>query len=141
MERQHLWIARSPWAYDTVLLEQQAQEKSAMTIFTKIINREIPAKIAYEDDRCLAFHDVNPQAPVHVLVIPKKFIRSMAELTTNDQDIMGHMMVKASEIAKSLGLAENGYRIVVNTNRDGGQSVFHLHIHILGGRSLGWPPG
>ena len=112
-----------------------------MTIFSKIINREIPAKIAYEDDRCLAFHDVNPQAPVHVLLIPKKFIRSMAELASNDQDLMGHMMVKASEIAKSLGLAENGYRIVVNTNRDGGQSVFHLHIHILGGRGLGWPPG
>lgn len=112
-----------------------------MTIFSKIINREIAAKIAYEDERCLAFHDVNPQAPVHILVIPKKFIRSMADLESTDQDLMGHMMLKAAEIAKTAGLTENGYRLVINTNRDGGQSVFHLHIHILGGRSLGWPPG
>ncbi|MDX9730521.1 MAG: histidine triad nucleotide-binding protein [Bdellovibrionales bacterium] len=112
-----------------------------MTIFKKIIDKEIPAKIVYEDDLCLAFHDVHPQAPVHILLIPKKEIRSMAEVTPSDQATLGHMMVKATEIAKAQGLAENGFRLVINTNQDGGQTVFHLHMHILGGRALGWPPG
>ena len=111
------------------------------TIFTQIINREIPADIVYEDETCLAFRDINPQAPVHVLLIPKKQIVSMATLETEDQAILGHLMIKASEIASDLGLGENGYRLVVNTNEDAGQSVFHLHIHILGGRKLTWPPG
>lgn len=111
------------------------------TIFTQIINREIPADIVYEDETCLAFRDINPQAPVHVLLIPKKPIVSMATVGTEDQTVLGHLMVKASEIASSLGLGENGYRLVVNTNEDAGQSVFHLHIHILGGRKLTWPPG
>ncbi len=111
------------------------------TIFTQIINREIPANIVYEDQFCLAFKDINPQAPVHVLLIPKKEIISMATVETEDQAVLGHLMVKASEIASTLGLSENGYRLVVNTNKDAGQSVYHLHIHILGGRKLTWPPG
>lgn len=111
------------------------------TIFTQIINREIPADIVYEDEVCLAFRDINPQAPVHVLLIPKKEIVSMATVETEDQAILGHLMVKASEIASMLGLSESGYRLVVNTNEDAGQSVFHLHMHILGGRKLTWPPG
>ena len=111
------------------------------TIFTQIINREIPADIVYEDEVCLAFRDINPQAPVHVLLIPKKEIVSMATVETEDQAILGHLMAKASEIASTLELSESGYRLVVNTNEDAGQSVFHLHIHILGGRKLTWPPG
>ncbi len=113
-----------------------------MTIFTKIINKEIPAAIVYEDDLCLAFRDIQPQAPTHVLLIPKKPIVSMAEVRGDeDKMILGHLMITASEIAKSLGLSEDGYRLVVNTNSNGGQTVFHLHIHILGGRALHWPPG
>ncbi|MCY4378268.1 MAG: histidine triad nucleotide-binding protein [Candidatus Dadabacteria bacterium] len=111
------------------------------TIFTQIINREIPADIVYEDEVCLAFKDINPQAPVHVLLIPKKEIVSMATVEAEDQTVLGHLMVKASEIASMLGLSEGGYRLVVNTNEDAGQSVFHLHVHILGGRKLTWPPG
>lgn len=112
-----------------------------MTIFKKIIDKEIPARIVYEDDMCLAFHDVSPQAPTHVLLIPKKQIRSMAEVQPEDKELLGHMMVKAAEIAAQLGVAEKGYRLVVNTNSWGGQTVFHLHIHLLAGRSLQWPPG
>ncbi len=112
-----------------------------MTIFKKIIDKEIPAKIVYEDEVCLAFRDIQAQAPVHILLIPKKEIRSMAEVTTADEKILGHMMVKASEIAAAEGLAKDGYRLVVNTNENGGQSVFHLHIHIMGGRAMQWPPG
>lgn len=112
-----------------------------MTIFSKIINKEIPAKIVYEDELCLAFRDITPQAPTHILLIPKKYIRSMAELTPADAGLMGHMMCKVQEIAKAEGLLESGFRTVINTNGDGGQSVFHLHIHILGGRQMQWPPG
>ena len=109
------------------------------TIFTKIINKEIPADIVYEDDKCLAFKDINAQAPVHVLLIPKKEISSSHEIQAEDQNLMGHLMVKIPEIAKKLGLST--YRLVVNTGEDAGQTVFHLHIHILGGRKLSWPPG
>ncbi len=111
------------------------------TIFNKIINKEIPAKIVYEDDLCLAFRDITPQAPTHILMIPKKEIVSMAEVKPEDQSLLGHMMIKISEIAKAEGLAEQGYRVVANTNEYGGQSVYHLHFHILGGRKLTWPPG
>lgn len=114
---------------------------SNTTIFGKIIAKEIPAKIVHEDEHCLAFHDVQPQAPVHVLLIPKKAIRSMAEVTAEDAAVLGHIMVTASKIANDLGLSEKGYRIVANTNGDGGQSVYHLHFHILGGRPMSWPPG
>lgn len=112
-----------------------------MTIFKKIINKEIPAQIVHEDELCLAFRDIQPQAPVHILIIPKKEIVSMADLTPEDKNVMGHMLVTASEIAQKEGLSQNGYRLVINTNRDGGQSVYHLHMHILGGRPLSWPPG
>lgn len=111
------------------------------TIFSKIIAKEIPAKIVFEDDKCLAFHDVNPQAPTHILIIPKKEIRSMAEVTPEDAAVLGHMMVKASDIARELGIAERGFRLVVNTNQWGGQTVYHLHIHLMSGRAFKWPPG
>lgn len=111
------------------------------TIFKKIIDKEIPAKIIHEDEHCLAFHDVNPQAPTHILIIPKKEIRSMAEVETDDKALMGHLLVTCNQIAKKLGLSEKGYRLVINTNSWGGQTVFHLHIHLLSGRSLTWPPG
>ena len=111
-----------------------------MTIFMKIINREISADIVYEDDECLAFRDVNPQAPVHVLLIPKKPIVSLHTLTSVDTDLCGHLLMTVPKVAEILGL-DGGYRTVINTGADGGQSVYHLHIHILGGRSLAWPPG
>lgn len=113
-----------------------------MTLFTKIINKQIPAKIVYEDDLCLAFHDIQPQAPTHVLIIPKKPIESLAHVhAAEDQMLLGHLMLKASEVADMLGLSKEGYRLVVNTNKNGGQTVYHLHIHLLGGRSMHWPPG
>lgn len=110
------------------------------TIFKRIIDREIPAKIVHEDDLCLAFHDVQPQAPTHVLVIPKKEIPSAAQLTEADEMLAGHLMLVASRLAVQLGL-ETGYRIVVNCGPWGGQSVDHLHLHLLGGRPMSWPPG
>jgi len=112
-----------------------------MSLFMKIIKREIPADIVYEDDQCLAFRDVSPQAPIHLLIIPKKPIASMAEATAEDQALLGHLMLKAAQVAAKEGLKENGYRLVINTNRQGGQTVFHLHVHILGGRQMEWPPG
>ncbi len=111
------------------------------TLFTKIINKEIPADIVYEDDLCLAFRDINPQAPVHILIIPKKEIISIATLTAEDKEILAHIILKIAEIAKNEGLADNGYRVVTNVGENGGQSVFHLHFHLLGGRKLTWPPG
>ena len=111
------------------------------TLFEKIIAREIPAKIAYEDDRVLAFHDINPQAPTHVLIVPKKPIPRIALATGDDRDLLGHLLLKAAEVAAKLGLKENGYRLVINNGPDGGESVPHLHCHILGGRHMKWPPG
>jgi len=111
-----------------------------VTIFTKIINREIEADIAYEDDLCLAFHDVSPQAPVHVLLIPKKPVESLNGLDDADAALAGHLLLKVPKIAAQLGLTD-GYRTVINTGSNGGQTVFHLHIHIMGGRGLTWPPG
>lgn len=112
-----------------------------MTIFQKIIAREIPAKIAHEDEHCIAIHDINPQAPVHVLVIPKKIIVRIDEATPADQPVLGHLLLTAANLAKQLGLAHSGYRIVINNGRDGGETVPHLHVHLLGKRPLGWPPG
>jgi histidine triad (HIT) family protein len=112
----------------------------ADTVFGRIIRREIPARIEHEDDLCLAFHDVAPQAPVHVLVIPKQPIPSLAAVTPGDADLLGHLMLIAAQLAAKLQL-DTGYRLVVNCGRDGGQSVDHLHVHLLGGRALGWPPG
>ena len=110
------------------------------TLFSKIIRREIPADIVYEDDRCLAFRDITPQAPVHILVIPKKPIPSLADASQDDLALLGHLLLTVSTIAASEGLT-NGYRTVINTGIDGGQTVYHLHVHLLGGRSLSWPPG
>jgi histidine triad (HIT) family protein len=110
------------------------------TIFKKIIDKQIPADILYEDDRCLAFHDISPQAPTHVLVIPKKEIASLADLADDDRDLVGHIYLVIRNLARELKLAD-GYRVVVNSGRDGGQSVDHLHFHLLGGRQLKWPPG
>jgi len=111
-----------------------------MTIFQKIIDRQIPADILFEDELCLAFRDVNPQAPTHVLIIPKKPIPSLAHAGDEDQALLGHLLLVARNLAVSLNLS-NGYRTVMNCGPDGGQSVDHLHIHLLGGRGLGWPPG
>ena len=110
-----------------------------MTLFTKIIQREIPADIVYEDDVAIAFRDIAPQAPVHVLVIPKEPVQSLA--TAEDAKMLGHLMGVARDIARTEGLEERGYRVVTNIGADGGQSVFHLHLHVLGGRKLSWPPG
>lgn len=112
----------------------------ADNIFLKIIDRSIPAKIAYEDDQCLAFHDIRPQAPVHVLIIPKKVIRTLDDATAEDQAVLGHIQLVAAKLAKELGL-EQGYRLVVNCNEYGGQTVPHVHYHLLGGRDMTWPPG
>jgi histidine triad (HIT) family protein len=113
---------------------------SEKTIFKRIIDREIPARIIHEDDRCLAFHDVNPQAPTHVLVIPKNEIASIAELNEGDAQLAGHLLLVVRDLAEKLGL-KGGYRVVANCGPDGGQSVDHLHLHLLGGRALQWPPG
>lgn len=110
------------------------------SIFSKIISKQIPADILYEDDLCMAFRDINPQAPTHFLVIPKKEIQSMADLTADDQVIVGQCLIVAAQVASEEGLA-NGYRLIANTLEDGGQEVPHLHFHILGGRKLNWPPG
>ncbi len=113
---------------------------SGKTIFQRIVDREIPAEIVYEDDVCLAFRDVSPQAPTHVLVIPKRPIPSLADLADTDVELAGRLLLAARKVARDLGL-EGGYRVVANTGEDGGQSVAHLHLHVLGGRRLGWPPG
>ena len=110
------------------------------TIFKKIIDGEIPAKMVHEDEHCLAFHDVSPQAPVHVLIIPRKEIASIDAIEDEDQAVLGHMWCVIRNLAKQLELAD-GYRVVVNCGSDGGQTVHHLHFHLLGGRSLSWPPG
>jgi histidine triad (HIT) family protein len=113
---------------------------SSDTIFGKIIRREIPAAIVYEDDLCLAFKDVNPQAPVHVLIIPKQPLPQLAAATSEDQMLLGHLLLTAKDLAVTLGL-DKGYRLVINNGEDGGQTVYHLHLHLLGDRALGWPPG
>jgi len=111
-----------------------------MTIFAKIINKEIPADIVYEDDRAIAFKDSNPQAPTHILVIPKKPIPALSQATQEDQALLGHLLLVAQQVAKDAGL-DNGYRVVTNSGAYAGQTVDHLHFHILGGRSMQWPPG
>ncbi|MFN0196328.1 MAG: histidine triad nucleotide-binding protein [Planctomycetaceae bacterium] len=111
-----------------------------MTIFKRIIDREIPADIVFEDELCLAFRDVHPQAPTHVLIIPKREIRSLADVTPADEQLLGHLLLVAKHLADQLQLT-GGFRTIINAGRDGGQSVDHLHVHLLGGRSLTWPPG
>jgi len=111
------------------------------TLFEKIVAREVPAQIVYEDDLVLAFRDIKPGAPVHVLIVPKKPIPRIAEAKPEDHKVLGHLLLKAAEVAKSLGLNEGGYRLVINNGPNAGESVPHLHLHILGGRQLSWPPG
>ncbi len=109
-------------------------------VFLKIVNKQIKANIAYEDDRCLAFHDINPQAPVHVLIIPRKVIPTHADLTEDDEALVGHLHLVAARLAKQLQI-EDGYRLVLNCKERAGQTVPHLHLHLLGGRGFSWPPG
>lgn len=111
------------------------------TLFEKIIAREIPAAIVFEDDQVLAFQDIKPQAPVHVLVIPKRPIPRIAEAKPEDQEVLGWLLLRAAQVAEQLGLSKNGYRLVFNNGPDAGEAVPHLHCHIIGGRKLGWPPG
>jgi histidine triad (HIT) family protein len=112
-----------------------------MTLFEKIIARQIPAKIAHEDGLCIAIHDISPQAPVHVLVIPKKPIPRVGAATPADQALLGHLLLTAGNLAKQLGVSESGYRLVINSGADGGETVPHMHVHLLGQRPLAWPPG
>lgn len=110
------------------------------TLFEKIIRRELPADIVYEDELCLAFRDINPQAPLHVLLVPKKPIDKLSGATAADQSLLGHLMLAAGKVARQLGAGDT-FRLVVNNGAEAGQSVFHLHLHILAGRKLNWPPG
>ena len=112
-----------------------------MTLFEKIAAGEIPAKIIQQDEDLIVFHDINPQAPIHVLVVPKKPIPRLTGATKEDGKLLGDLLLKAQEIAKSLGIAESGFRVVINNGRNGGETVPHLHVHLLGGRPLTWPPG
>ncbi len=111
------------------------------TLFSKIIRREIPADIVFENEHVLAFRDINPQAPVHVLFVPKKPIATLNDLQPADAELAGQLLLAAAEYARREGFAEDGYRSVINCNRDAGQTVFHIHLHLLAGRALAWPPG
>jgi histidine triad (HIT) family protein len=112
-----------------------------MTLFQKIIAGEIPAKIVSEDEELIVFHDINPQAPIHVLLVPKKPISRLAEAAEEDGILLGKLLLKAQETAKALGISQTGFRVVINSGRNGGETVPHLHVHLLGGRPLSWPPG
>ena len=111
------------------------------TIFKKIIDKKINADIVYENDKVLAFKDVNPISPIHILIIPKKEIPTVNDISSEDKELLGELFITAKKIAKKLNINKNGYRVVFNCNEDGGQTVFHLHMHLLGGRSFSWPPG
>ena len=112
-----------------------------MTLFKKIIDGELPAKIIFENDKVLCFEDVNPIAPYHILIIPKKEIPTVNDISDNDKKLLGEMFIAAKKVAKLLKIEKNGYRLVFNCNEDAGQTVFHIHMHLIGGRKLGWPPG
>ncbi|MBV8225272.1 MAG: histidine triad nucleotide-binding protein [Verrucomicrobia bacterium] len=112
-----------------------------MTLFEKIVARQIPANIIAEDDELIVFHDINPQAPVHVLIVPKKPIARLAEARSEDGALLGKVLLKAQEIAKQLGILQTGFRVVINSGRSGGETIPHLHLHLLGGRQMTWPPG
>ena len=112
-----------------------------MTLFEKIAARQIPATIVYEDDLVMAFKDINGKAPTHVLIVPRKPIPRIADAKPEDHQVLGHLLLKAAEVARQLGLDDSGYRLVINNGPDAGESVPHLHCHIIGGRQLGWPPG
>jgi len=110
-------------------------------LFCRIINKEIPSKLVYEDEKVLAFEDIKPQAPAHILIIPKKHLSSLKEADENDQNLLGYLLLTARKIAEDKGLADSGCRLVINSGPDSGQEVYHLHVHLLGGRRFGWPPG
>jgi len=110
-------------------------------LFCKIIERKVPASVVYEDDRVLAFNDINPQAPTHILIVPKRHVATLNEIGTEDDQIVGELVRRAANIAKERGFSETGYRTLFNTNRGAGQTVFHIHLHLLGGRPFAWPPG
>jgi histidine triad (HIT) family protein len=116
-------------------------ENKTDCLFCKIINKDIPARLAFESDRLLAFDDINPQAPVHKLIIPKQHIATINDLTATEQNLIGELFLTAKQLAAEAGIAENGYRTVLNCNADGGQAVYHIHLHLLGGRQMTWPPG
>lgn len=111
------------------------------TIFGAILRGEIPSTRVWEDDQCIAFRDISPAAPTHILIIPRKHIPTLADATAADRELLGHMLLVAGELARAEGIDQNGFRVVINANVDGGQTVYHLHMHVLGGRRLGWPPG
>ena len=111
------------------------------TLFEKIRDREIPAALVHEDDRCLAFRDISPQAPVHILIVPRKAVPRVGLAEAGDEALLGHLLLAAAEVARREGIADSGYRLVINNGRDGGEAVPHLHVHLLGGRQLEWPPG
>ncbi len=111
------------------------------TLFEKICNKEIPATLVFEDERCVAFRDISPQAPLHILVIPRKAIPRIGLAMTDDEGLLGHLLLTAAQVARSEGIAESGYRLVINNGQHGGEAVPHLHVHLLGGRQLVWPPG
>ncbi|WP_437326628.1 histidine triad nucleotide-binding protein [Sorangium sp. So ce381] len=112
-----------------------------MCIFCKIANKEIPSKVVFEDEHVIAFHDVNPQAPTHALVIPKRHIAGIAQATPEDEAILGRLLLAARRVAELTGIAESGFRTVVNSGANAGQTVFHIHVHVMGGRPMAWPPG
>ena len=128
--------SRAPPSHDGARIGAMAE-----CLFCKIIKREIPASIVYEDDRLFAFNDINPQAPTHVLVVPKRHIATLNDLSAGDDQIVGELVRRAAAIAKAKGISAGGFRTVFNTNREAGQTVFHIHLHLLGGRSMHWPPG
>lgn len=111
------------------------------TIFHKIIRKEIPAKIIHEDELCIAFHDIQPVSPTHVLIVPRKTIPSLAAAEGQDKEVLGHLLLVAGELARKLEIEKEGYRVVINTGENGSQTVFQLHVHLVGGRPFGWPPG
>lgn len=110
-------------------------------LFCRIVNKEIPSRLVYEDEKVLAFEDIKPQAPAHILIISKKHLASLKEADENDQNLLGYLLLTARKIAQDKGLAESGFRLVINSGPDSGQEVYHLHVHLLGGRRFGWPPG
>lgn len=115
--------------------------KDNPTIFGAILRNEIPSTRVWEDEHCVAFRDIHAAAPTHILIIPRRLIPTLADATKEDQQVLGHMLLVAGEIARQEGLAKDGFRVVINVNEDGGQTVYHLHMHILGGRRMNWPPG
>lgn len=138
MRDEYKSLIEQPWHYCATPPEEPVVSE---TIFSKIIRGEIPADIVHEDDRCIAFRDINPQAPVHILVIPKEPLTGIQGVEERDVPLLGHLLVVARHVASAEGLAARGFRCVINAGADGGQTVDHLHIHVLGGRRLDWPPG